>query len=175
MKRPFYIFSIIVLLLAACGKDNPIYPERVLYKRLAAQGGVWECEKFEHYTITGGVETLDSTYYRERQYVFYEHSEIFDYGEQMDLSYLAVAVLNKGVGGTRYTLWAEGDRIVFEDFGTSVFDPQYTFTVRENKPHEQVWEVYNFVADATFERIVITLKHCPNCEPYYPLFEISSI
>lgn len=175
MKKIAYLFGITILLLSACGKDNFVYPERVLYKRLAAQGGVWECEKFEHYTITGGVETFDSTYYRERQFVFYEHSEIFDYNTQSDIAYYAVAVLNKGVGGTKYALWAEEDRIVFEDYGTSVAAPQYTFTIRENKAHEQVWEVYNFVADATFERIVITLKHCPNCEPYYPLYEISTI
>ena len=176
MKKAFYLFSTMVLLFAACGKDNDIYPERVLYKRLAAQGGVWDVEKIEHYSYDGqGNETFDSTYYRERQYVFYEHSEVFDYVEQDDLSYLAVAVLNKGQGGYRYSLWAEQDRIIFEDFSTSVFDPQYTFTVRDNKPNKQVWDTYIVNPNGDDERITVYLKHCPNCEPYYPVFELGGI
>lgn len=171
MKKLLYIFALATIVLSACGKDDPINPEKVLFKRLSADGGVWTIEKIEHYTISNGNETLDSTYYRDRQYVFYEHSEVFDYAQQMDLSYLAVAVLNKDQGGVRYALWAEGERIIFEDFGV-VLGPQYTFTVRENKKHNQVWEVYD---TNPFERTVIYLKHCPNCEPYYPIGQLNSI
>jgi len=174
MKRITILFSIIAILATACGKDDVVNPEKALFKRLSADGGVWDLEKIEEYTFDNqGNETLANTTVPSpgTQYVFYEHSEIFDYAEQMDLSYLAVAVLTKGQGGIRYALWAENNRVIFEDYGI-ILGPQITYTVRENKSNKQVWEVYT---TGTFKRTVYYLKHCPNCEPYYPNYQAGGI
>jgi hypothetical protein len=174
MKRITILISIIAILATACGKDNVVNPEKALFKRLSANGGVWDLEKIEEYTFDNqGNETLANTTVPSlgTQYVFYEHSEIFDYAEQMDLSYLAVAVLTKDQGGIRYALWAENNRIIFEDYGI-ILGPQITYTVRENKSNKQVWEVYT---TGTFKRKVYYLKHCPNCEPYFPNYQAGGI
>jgi hypothetical protein len=174
MKRIILLFSIITLLATACGKDNVVNPENALYKRLSASGGVWDLEKIEVYSFDNqGNETLENTTVPSpgTQYVFYEHSEIFDYAEQYDLAYNAVAVLTKDQGGTRYSLWAENDRIIFKDYAV-IIGAQQTFTVRENKPHKQVWEVYT---TNPFTRTVYYLKHCPGCEPYYPNYQAGGI
>lgn len=174
MKRITILISIIAILATACGKDNVVNPEKTLFKRLSANGGVWDLEKIEEYTFDNqGNETLANTTVPSpgTQYVFYEHSEIFDYAEQMDLSYLAVAVLTKDQGGIRYALWAENNRIIFEDYGI-ILGPQITYTVRENKSNKQVWEVYT---TGTFKRSVYYLKHCPNCEPYFPNYQAGGI
>lgn len=165
MQKVVIMLVAIAVFAAACGKDDFVNPEKTLFKRLARDGGVWEVEKIEEYSIANdGTETLDTTLYRDRQYVFYEHSEVFSYEEYFDLSYNAVAVLNKGQGGVRYAAYAEQERVIFEDYGVIV-GPQITFTVRENKPSKQVWDVYE--NSPSKKRISVYLKHCPGCEPYY--------
>lgn len=158
----FLLLLAVVLLASACGKDDFVNPEDTGFGRLSKGNGVWTLTSFEYVSFdNSGNATVDSVITNNGQFIFFRKSI---YAGGAVVSYNAVAIEQLGVGSISYEVWSEDKRIIFHTPGSS-FDEAYVYTIKENKPKKQVWEVIN--PDGSGKR-VLTLEYCRSCEPLYP-------
>lgn len=159
MKK--FLFILCIIAAVSCGKDDPVNPEYVLFRKLSKGKGIWEVKKIEQYTYDAqGNETLASTATPEQQYIFYVKSE---YVNGLIISYNAVTVAEKGLGGITYGIYAEKERVIFHPVGDNL-NANFVFNVIENKRNSQLWSTN--VSDST--KTLIYLDKCNSCDPYYP-------
>jgi len=164
MKKIFLLFPLFALLLSACGKDDPINPEDVLFKHLSDGNGIWTVDKIENWTFdANGNKTLQSVSEPDQQIIFYERSEDIN---GVVITYNAASVCNPDGSNTTYACEAERDRVIFRPPGDNL-NAVYTFTVMENDKRKQKWMME---VDINGMQILYISK-CNSCEAYYPNYQ----
>ncbi|MBX7094113.1 MAG: hypothetical protein K1X56_05285 [Flavobacteriales bacterium] len=161
MKYIGCLITILCLsLFSSCGKDDPINPEDVLFKRLSTGNGIWKLEKVEYISFdANGNETLDSALIPDQQYIFYEKSEEID---GLIISYHAVSISEPNNTGITYSIWAEKERVIFYPVG-DILNSVAEFAVEKDEKNKQTW--IRFVN--LNGKVVFHLEKCPDCTPYY--------